>query len=58
MLNRSLISRMLRDAGRLVHDNQIGLVVERLGDLNHLLHADAQLIHQRARVDVQMKLSE
>ena len=35
--------------GRLVHDDQAGVIGDRLGDLHHLRLGDAQLFHQRGR---------
>ena len=44
--------------GRLVHDDEAGLLVQRLGHLDHLLLADAELVHRRARIDVQVQLCQ
>ena len=37
--------------GRLVHDDEPGLALQRLRHLHHLLARHAQLLHRRARVD-------
>ena len=39
----------------LIHDDDVGLVEQGLGDLHHLLLADAEAAHRRARVDAQMQ---
>ena len=48
-LNFSLGQR----GGRLVHDHQLHVQRAGLGDLNHLLDADAKLIHRSSRINVQ-----
>ena len=42
----------------LVHDDDVGLVEQGLGDLDHLLLADAQSTHGRARVDVEVQTGQ
>ena len=45
-------------AGRLVHDEDVGFQRQRLGDLDQLLIADAQLAHWLPRRDVAFQLNE
>ncbi len=42
-----------QNAGRLVEDQDVGLAVERLQDLDPLLVADRQILDQRVGIDVQ-----
>ena len=41
--------------GRLVHDQDAGVLRHRLGDLDELLLADAQLLDRRARIDARLQ---
>ena len=51
-----LISVSVKRAGRLVHDQQLGVERQRLGDLDHLLLRDAQSGHRPLRIERQMQL--
>ena len=44
--------------GRLVHHQDPGVLRQRLGDLDHLLLRHAELVRQRARVDVEAEAVE
>ena len=44
------------DGGRFVENEQPGVAVEQLEDLNALLHANRQVLHLRIRIDGQMML--